>query len=697
MGYPTTGKERTEYWTRQVEYGLKRVKPFFDAAAVLIKQYEGMAAIDREAIQETSKVNALASRVRANLIFGWIEQSIANMLDRNPTFVASPLLPESAEGATKVSAISNYWYRELGQLHQDERCLLDAFLCPYAVKKLGWTVDVDTAVYELRTEPEFDFGDQIEADLLALLAGHQTSVTVEQNHAEHLRVKKQLLSTLEERANDDNPPDVGPDVIALIKDNIVQHKQLQNRISPDAHVGVQFDAPYGQRWAPNDFVVDPYAQDGVNDARWIAFRWRKPLVDVLANPDYDVSSIDRDKIGRPADAPTIDGLSEDDDFAMVVGWEIWARNFPVSEKKRRNLLITIAEGFDRPLQYEDEWPYDTIQGYPVELLTFQSSVHTWYCKPTLVMAGSDNIQALANEILDSYLNVIRKQKNILFYDPDAIDNDTMEGMIDAPDMSMFPIKGLAQSNGHIIQPLQFGNVPQEKITMLNQILGLFDRAAGTPQPNRMDRPDTATQSNIEDRRTTAREARRGNLLGEFQLRTAEKFWQMTVQYKPKRVYLVDPDIAEFISLDDKTAEGMYHFRIDIGSQASSIALERKQWSDLLNLFAGMTGLFQQLYQVPPNIAKLAERLLKRGYNEQRPEEILPMLTQEGGPQTQPIPDQAAVQQMLQGSPAQPPTEGPSVTGPPAEVEAENRVGAALPRQFQQPMPSDALTTANAGV
>jgi hypothetical protein len=358
-------------------------------------------------------------------------------------------------------------------------------------------------------------------------------------------------------------------------------------------------------------------------------------------------------------------------------------------------LITIAEGHDEPLRYEEEWPYENIEDYPVEVLSFQQSVKTWYSKPTLVMAGSDNVQALANEILDSYLYVIRKQKNVLFFDPDFITPDDMDNIADAPDMAAFSVRGLASSNGHIVQPLQFGNIPQEKMEMLNQILGLFDRAAGTPQPNRMDRPDTATASTIEDRRTTAREARRGNLLGEFQLRTARKFWQLTVQYKPDRVYLIDPDLAEFIALDEKTAKGEYHFRIDIGSQANAIALERKQWADLLNLFAGMTGLFQQLYGTPPNIAKLGERLLKRGYNEQFPEDILPMLGQEGGPQPQALPDQAAANQMLQGTPGQAPTEGPSVTGPPAEVESENRVGPALPRQFMQPAPSEALTQANA--
>lgn len=679
--YPKTKIERTAFWQRQIDYGLKRVKPYFEAAEVLIRQYENIASTQREADQESSRSDPHIARVKANLIFGWIEQSIANLLDRNPSFIVTPLRPDSADGAQVVSAVANYWYRELAQLHQDERCLLDAFLCPYGVKKLGWTVDVDTAVYELVTDPQYDFADDIESDLRAILEGNSTAVTIAQDHLAHIQAKQVVVDNLMDTSDHGVPEDT----VDLLRDNIIQHKQLLNRLNPDPHVGVQWDAPFAQRWAPDDFVMDPFAQDGLSDARWIAFRWRKPLADILANPAYDSDELSASS--RPEGAPDpIPGA--DDDFGMVIGWEIWARNFPVGNKKRRNLLITIAEGHPQPLRYEEEWPYESIEDYPCEILSFQTSVKNWYAKPTLVMAGSDNIQALANEILDSYLSVIRKQKNILFYDPDFVTPDDMDSIIGAPDMAAYPVRGLSTSNGHIIQPLSFGNIPEEKGMMLNQIMGLFDRAAGTPQPNRMDAPDTATASTIEDRRTTAREARRGNLLGEFQLRTARKFWQLTVQYKPDRLYQIDPQAMDFVAVDDKIAKGEYHFRIDIGSQANAVALERKQWSDLLNLFAGLAGQFQQLYNEPPNLVKIAERLLKRGFNDQHPEDILPMLNKPQGTEPNPVEEQAAQQQMLQGTPAEPPSEGPSMGAPPTEVAPQERVGAALPRQFQAPAPSN---------
>ena len=674
--YPASGLARAAYWKRQIEFATKKVKPYFEASDILIKQYENFATTQREKNRENSSPgDQHASRTKANMVFGWIEQSIANLLDRSPSFVVSPRSPDSADGAPVVGMVANYWYNETGQLRQDERILLDAFLCPYGVKKIGWTTDVESRVHEIVDEPMFDLGDDIEADLNMLLEGIPTLVAREQDHSLHIEAKVRALQN----------PTLPEEVQTLIQDNIDLHQRMLDRPQPDRDTEIKFEAPYGQRWSPDDFLVDPLAQDGLVDARWIAFRWRKPIADVLGDKRYK-NLAGLEPSSRPEDAPPEDPNLEYDDFGLIVGWEIWARDFPITTKKRRNVLITVVEGHDLPILEEEEWPYDHIEDYPCEILSFQHTVKNWYCKPTLVMAGSDNIQVLANEILDSFLYVIRKQKNILLYDPDKIEQDTMDAIGMAPDMSAFAVRGL-QDGQKVVQPIMFGNVSTEKNQLLSQIIQLFDRAAGTPQPMRQDDPNTATEASIIDRRTTARESRRGSMLGEFQLRTARKFWQLTAQFKPKRLFLIHKQAPEWANIDSKLAEGEYNFRIDIGSQSNNEALERKQWMDLLNLFSGLTGVFQQIYQQPPNLAAVAERLLKRGYNDQRPEEILPMLNSGQGAQAAPIEQQAATNQMLQGTPAQPASEGPSVSGPPTEVESEDRAGAALPRLFREPTPS----------
>ena len=680
--YPTAGKDRVAYWTRRIDHVAQRLKPVFDASNVLVKQYYNESTTQRED-ENSLDGEGHTSRIKANLIFGWIDQSIANLLERNPHFTASALNPESMEGARVVAAISNYWYRETEQLRQDERVLLDAFLRPYGVKKLGWTTDVDQRVFDIVNEPEFEFGDDIEQDVLALLTGQQTRVTKDQNHELHIEAKTNLLQNRD--------PEMLEEVVAVIEENLAAHKKMLDRPQPDVHTGIQWESPFGQRWRPDHFFLDPLAQDGLKDAQWIAFMSMRRIEDVKSNPNYKNTN-GLEASTRPEDAPAFnarDGVDEDD-FGLVTIYEVWARNFPMSGGRRRNHLFVFAEGHDKPLREDDEWPYTTIEDFPAEVVSLTNGPNEWYTKPVLTMAGGDNIQALTNEILDSVLYVVRKMKNVILYDPDVVESDTIDNILMSPDMSVHPVRGLSNSANPAVQVVNFGRVPSDRGNLLNLIQGLFDRAAGTPQPVAVSM-DTATEASIHEKRTSAREARRGNLMAEFQTRTARKFWQMTTQFRPERMFMIHPQAEEWATVTPEIAMGEYRFTIDIGSQAQSVALERKQWQDLLNLFSGLAGLFQQLYgpEAMPNLQKLAERLLVRGYNEMSPEEILPALANVQGQDTNTIETQAAIQQMLAGTPGEAPTEGPTAGGPPTETETGARAGAAMPRQFREPAPSGA--------
>ena len=382
--------------------------------------------------------------------------------------------------------------------------------------------------------------------------------------------------------------------------------------------------PYAVRWQPDLFLTDAFSLDGPMDARWIAFGWELPIDEVRANPAY--RNVDDLEPSRYKDAPDKEGELESDGFDVVRGWEVWARNFPAGKNKFRNLFFTIAEGNEKFLQYEEEWPYDRIDNYPVETLTFQTGVRQWFHKPPLLMAGGDTVQALTNEIMDSFLYTIRKQKNIWLVDPAAgIDRDILQDILDAPDGSIVEVPGLGEQGSNVIMPLPFLSVPSDKGGMLNLLQQMFDRSAGTPQPVRMPATETATEASIIEKKNTSRENRRSALLSEFQVRKARKMFQLDSQFRPEKLFLLDKNANQFISLSKELSEGEYLFTMDVSSQSTALAVERSQWMDLLNLFAGLTPLLTQTYGVPPNIPELARRLLVRGFNEKDVEDILPML------------------------------------------------------------------------
>ena len=385
------------------------------------------------------------------------------------------------------------------------------------------------------------------------------------------------------------------------------------------------------------------------------------------------------------------------------------------------MLITVIEGHDQPVQHEEEWPYTACEDYPAEILTFQYTSDSWFTRPSLKLAGADTVQGLANEIMDSFLSMIRKEKNLGLYDSDVFDEETIADLVMAPDMSLFGVRGLSE-NPNAFRPIQFGAASGDANAYMGIITDQFDRAAGTPQPMDRAKLDTATEASIAERRSNAREARRAGLLAVFQINTSRKWWQMITQFRPKNITLIHPKAEEAISVDAGMAMGEYSFRIDVSSQSAALALERKNWLDLLNLFSGLVPLFMQIYGQPPNIAAIAQRLLTRGYDEQAPEEVLPMVGDEEGVDAQiakllqlsqqtdqlqaggMMAEQGGAPGAPKPKPSQPATNTqangerrlPEMGGKPREVtEAGAGAGPALPRQFAQSTPSPAREMSSA--
>jgi len=642
LSYPNRDQvtERIDYWQRQIDWAKGFFEPYHTASQALINQYNMDPVSLRERLLESQKGGSAdpAIRIKANIVFGWIDQSISNIAAHDPKFRVKPFNREGVGSETVVARISDYWYRETNQLDVDRRVLLDAFLNPFGVVKIGWHTDLDAVAEQIANfDPDQVFDDP-EVENSFLRVGQTTKVLPDQDHENHIQFHQILLQT----------PDLSREVGVILDDHIKEHQRFDDRGDPDRDTSQKWEAPFGERWEPRMFLVDPLAKNGLRDARWIAFEWVRPLDEVKSDQTLS-NTVDIEPQERAENAPERNRKNILDDFAMVRGYEIWARNFPTSETVRKNLYMNFAVGHDKFLRDDDEWPFDTIEDYPAEVLAFHQGMTTWFNKPSLVMAGGDSVQSLIHEMLDSSLSIARKQKNLFLFDPEFVSEDELTDLLNQPDMSAFPVDGLAESNGRVVIPIDFGDVNPDKGELIRVAESFFDRAAGTPQPGRSPDPDSATEANIIDRRVSAREDTRAELFAGFQIRKASKFWQLTTEFQPDRLFIIDPKAEEYVNVDDAVAKGQYRFEIDVTSATAAQAVERKQWLDLFNLLSGNMETFSLIYKQPPNLARVLELLLVRGYQIQDPDTIIPFLEESRELGAQFGPEQAAAQVMGQGA------------------------------------------------
>lgn len=618
VSYPSDRSAQLDWWKRKLDHAIDYWRPIFEPSKVLVAQYNNEAATTREKEEMRYNMGDTSDpgiRNKANIVFGYLDQSIANIAAHDPTFTVHPFNKAGIGSERIVSRISDYWYRETDQLIHDKRALLDAYVCPFGGSKIGYSADIEGMVIQ---DPAINPGRVIDDPVdesLFLISGEITTVLQDQNHVAHIEAHTQFLQQ----------PNTSPERAALLESHISDHRHFLEMDSPDKNTTIKWESPYAVHWKAGDIIIDPMASDGLRDAKWIAFRYVKHIDEIMYQGDLNTSGLEPNF--RMDDAPDMPDGMETDDFGMVEGYEIFAKGHIVGQNRKEDLWIDVCKDHSKFLRYEDEWPMTSLEDFPCEIISLADGVVDWHTKGPLIMGGADSMQSLVNEILDSYLSVIRKQKNLFLYDPRYIREEEIDAILEAEDMESFEVEGLVEAQGRAIQAIQFGDVPPEKGEILRIVQSMFDRANGTPQPISMPRTDSATEANIQDRRNTAREDERAEKFASYQVRKARKFWQLTTEFRPERLFLIDPRASEFVNITEDLAQGEYQFEINVSSAATATAVERKQWMDLINLASGPVNqlIMQNNNGKGIDIGELVKDLLIRGYRIQDPERILPFL------------------------------------------------------------------------
>ena len=113
VSYPNNNDGRLEWWKRRIQHATDFYRPFFEASQVLLDQYNMQAATERERdLEDLALSSDPATRIKTNLIYGWIDQSVSNIAAHDPKFNVTPFNKEGIGQERFVSKISDYWYRE---------------------------------------------------------------------------------------------------------------------------------------------------------------------------------------------------------------------------------------------------------------------------------------------------------------------------------------------------------------------------------------------------------------------------------------------------------------------------------------------------------------------------------------------------------------------------------------------------------
>lgn len=613
--YPEDDAGRIGFWNARLKESEEQIRPYLKCGTRLAQLYNSMGSNQRE-VNLDSFDSENINRVKGSIVFAWVDQSIANMYDDDIKFTLEPKNPFSREGKDIVQAAINQHYEDASQADEDYRMCLNAHLMPFAVKKVGWSATVES-------QNEFFAGnisniiiDDPEIENEALLGGSVTKVTIGQDGSRHIEKHVEALQQ----------PGLTEEQISILEDHIQFHEEMDSfKTSPELDARVAWESPYGSCWPVDDYRQDPAATKGNEDARWVAFRVRQPLhwwIDKFGEKKCEGL---KPNCGWNGKANESEGF---DDYGLVEGWEVWAKDFPVAPGETANLFMVFVSDHPTVLEHSEEWPYENLNEYPAILLQFQENLKTWINKPTLTLAGADNIQQLMNEFFDSILYTIRKQKNLWLYDKDLFTPEEVDSILQAPDNTAFGVSGLSQYGKAAFIPIPFTEVGGDKTQFLNMIQNYFDRAAGTPQPIRTPGEKTAAEIGVVERRNTAREDSRRRRYNAMQRKTAKIFWKLHQEFKPETQFLIDPRLDDWAEVTPQVAKGEYQFSVRVRNRSESQAVLKKNLMDLFNLAVGTVPAFMQLGLQPPNILELFERLVKNGFEMQDVHNILPQIPSE---------------------------------------------------------------------
>lgn len=410
------------------------------------------------------------------------------------------------------------------------------------------------------------------------------------------------------------------------------------------------DRPFVERVSPFDVYVDPDATC-MEDARWIAQRVRRPLLDVRGDRRYNKTARSEcspsayTKWGEDTDRPR---QKRDVGDSYVDVWEYY--------DIAKGTMAIFCEGGDSFLVDPEKNPYTF--GHPFVMLRNYDIPEHFY--PMGELEAIEPLQQELNETRTQMMNHRKRFSRKWLYKESAFDADGRQALESDEDNIMVPVVS-DEPLGNIIVPMpavinapDMYNVSSLILEDIDRISGVGEFMRGGQSEIRRTATEAAMMQDASNARTSDKLAAVEGAIAECASRLIQLAQQYMTGEQVARV-VGSSAMPMWVTFDRGYITGEFDFEVEGGSTQPVNESFRRQMAlqmvDAMAPFAG-TGIL--------NMPMLARHVLQYGFGVKNAEAFLNM------PQQDP---------MMQGAPPQGLPQGPQ--GPPP-----------MPQEgAQQPLPS----------
>ena len=480
--------------------------------------------------------------VPLNIIYPIVKNIIPSLYYKNPYILAIPKRTKDEDSAPYVSAILNYFFKQIDVKRINQQVIFDAYVLGMGICKLGYATR---------------FGMDIEDEEL---------------EKRRKKEKEGLLKSLLRLGRPKEP------------------EELPKNLEPNEFIIAE--NPYVTWVSPFNFGIDPMA-NSIYEANYVYEKIITTLESVKNNKNY---SNTKDLAGsdlEPTFAKDIPA-TQIEKFKPIELYEIHYKT-----DKGINILVLAKDQGDYVALRHEESIYE-IDGFQYEILTFNKHGHKLYPKSEVDIAKP--LQDRINNTFENILEQIDKFMSKLIVDETGM---TEQGKKALRDGLLGSICFSNKNPNEVVKELSMIQVKADLIGVIEKMIDIISLETGITRAmlTGLTSAETATEAQIGQAGQNLRLSDKADMVADYSNRQARKLWQIIRQFVdledielitgetayddvtgiPRYSWLnpIDRNIRE------KLIAGEYDFQIEVGStQKPDLLILRKQVENLVNILAG---------------------------------------------------------------------------------------------------------------